>query len=110
MKLEIDIDIELVKQALESSFASHTFGVGYWANVSDWDRENYTCTIGISEPETPDEERFTYEMDIKKVKQGLITMARICPDGFASILTDRIDGPTGDLLVQCIVFGKIKYG
>ena len=45
-----------------------------------------------------------------KVRSGVAVMAATYPYHFGNLLADNSDATTGDVLVQCALFGKIIYG
>jgi hypothetical protein len=44
------------------------------------------------------------------VRAGLQVLATKYPHHFADIVVDNSDCTTGDVLVQCALFGEIVYG
>lgn len=50
------------------------------------------------------------ELNQAKLKKGLQIMAQEYPKHFSSILTDDTDAETGDVFLQCCLFGEIIYG
>ena len=51
-----------------------------------------------------------YVLNLKKIKRGLTIMAKKYPKHFADFLKDDADGDTGDVFLQCCVFGEVIYG
>lgn len=41
---------------------------------------------------------------------GLVICAEKYPSVFAHVMDGNYDGPDGDVLLQCIVFGEVVYG
>lgn len=44
------------------------------------------------------------------VRRGLKIMRREYPKRFAAVMDETGDGDTGDVFVQCVLFGKAVYG
>lgn len=52
----------------------------------------------------------TYPLDGASVMSGLRVMALKYPRHFANFLSDNYDAITGDVFVQCCLFGEILFG
>lgn len=52
----------------------------------------------------------SYTLSIPKLMQGLAVLAAKYPHHFCDILKEDGDSTTGDVLVQCALFGDIVYG
>jgi hypothetical protein len=69
--------------------------------------EDETCSIAVWDSEDEDKRHVvTREM----VTKGVQTMAEKYPDHFKDLVTMEGDANTGDVLLQCIVFGELIYG
>lgn len=55
-----------------------------------------------------DEENKT--LNLKSIKQGLEIMAEKYPKHFSDMLEENTDGDTGDVFLQCCLYGDIIYG
>lgn len=55
-----------------------------------------------------DGERFI--LDFKAIEQGVQVMARDYPNRWADFRCQNDDSETGDIFVQCCVFGEVIYG
>lgn len=51
-----------------------------------------------------------YTLNKKAIQEGLDIMAKKYPTHFGNFLSDNYDAITGDIFVQCCVFGKVIYG
>jgi hypothetical protein len=100
-------------------------GIGYWCTINDcikpetisfcWD-ENYTYkyidyplnggSIILLDNETED----SYELYRGRIHQGLQIMATDYPKHYADFLNENEDAATGDVFIQCCVFGEVIYG
>ena len=107
-------------------------GVGYWcriegykepATVFDWQvhstRDGYVykyVQYPLSEngavrlADIEDEGDEEYLLDLTSIQQGLTSMANKYPRHWANFLEDRYDAETGDVFVQCCLFGEVIYG
>jgi hypothetical protein len=56
------------------------------------------------------EETKEHTLTLKKLRLGIAVMASKFPDHFMYFLQDNCDAETGDVFVQCCVFGDIIYG
>lgn len=51
-----------------------------------------------------------YALNASKLKKALEVMAEKYPLPFAKLKSGDYDGPIGDLLLQLIAFGEVRYG
>lgn len=51
-----------------------------------------------------------HKIGFEKLLRGLRDMARECPRHWGDFLSDNEDATTGDVFLQCCIFGKIMYG
>lgn len=58
--------------------------------------------------EIPDNKPF--KLDLAAIKRGLEIMGTDFVQHFADAMTDNGDAETGDVFLQCCVFGKLIYG
>lgn len=50
------------------------------------------------------------KIDIEALNKGLQIMSNLYPWHFANVGTPKEDAETGDVFLQCCVFGKLVYG
>lgn len=92
-------------------------GSSYWALINvgkhqpGW-RNYFTAKFTIIE--TGDEKAGvvqgkTYKLTLDKLKAGLQVLAEKYPHHFKDIIDETGDATTGDVLVQCALFGEIVY-
>lgn len=74
----------------------------YWAHVSYGERG----VLRVSERETGQR----WEITDERLAQGLSVMAKIAPRHFADFLAGNEDATTGDVFLQCVTLGEVKYG
>lgn len=51
-----------------------------------------------------------YILNLVKIKKGLSIMSKDFPRHYADFLNENEDAVTGDVFLQCCIFGKIIYG
>lgn len=66
----------------------------------------FVVTITDREADPPKRHRLTEA----KLRRGLQVMAEKYPKHFADVMTEEGDADTGDVLLQCALFGKLVYG
>jgi hypothetical protein len=52
----------------------------------------------------------TYKLDRPALERGLQVMADKHPASFGRFMNDDYDSTTGDIFIQCCLFGEMKYG
>ena len=104
-------------------------GSGYWANVDlaytptdaeMKDEATYGDWTGfppymVNHPDfkltlTDCEEEETYTITLETLKKGLKVMARKYSRHFDNFINENDDADTGDVFLQCAVFGEVVYG
>lgn len=93
-------------------------GSNYWARIDVGKHQpgwrNYFdarfTIIEISDEANGAIKGRTYELSLDKLKAGLQVMASKYPDHFNDVVREMGDAITGDVLVQCALFGDIVYG
>lgn len=56
------------------------------------------------------EENREYRLDLESIKSGIQTMASKYPRHYSDFVSENDDAITGDVFLQCCVFGEIVYG
>jgi hypothetical protein len=49
-------------------------------------------------------------LDLKAIKRGALVMAKKYPREWFNLVNDNFDATTGDVFLQCCVFGETLYG
>ncbi len=99
MKITIEIPDENIHGALAGPHS------GYWAKSCEWDPA--TCSGIVVAHDCSDVVAMTPE----KLQNALLLMSQHCPRHFSNLLASGLyDGVTGDLLLQLIAFGELRYG
>ena len=57
-----------------------------------------------------DEDAGTKRLDLKSIQKGLRTMAKKYPRHMSDFLNENDDAGTGDVFLQCCLFGDVIYG
>ena len=56
-------------------------------------------------------DKFGYdELTLEKIHLGMKIMARRYPQHFANVINENDDAETGDVFLQCCLFGEVIYG
>ena len=135
INVEIQIDEERIKNLLVSAFEG---GSNYWyvidsynlgetgLKISDFaedgkmqDPDNYYhycqlipfvpgCSLVIADSEDDDKKEYT--LDRAALIRGLSVMATKYPKHFADFMVEDDDATTGDVYLQCCLFGEAIYG
>ncbi len=130
-KIETAIDDEKIKGLLCCAFEG---GVGYWATIAEysyapgvkegdfsqggkyqgkdyWHRSQLIplvdgCAVVVEDIETQKEHR----LDKAAIQKGLKAMQEKCPRHWGDFLSGNDDATTGDVFLQCCLFGEVVYG
>lgn len=107
MNVAIVISDSVIDSCVRSALHSHTFGVGYWAEVHETKRS-------VREHCPPQEtgvvdDRKWLRITRQRLRIGIRLMAAAYPKRFLQLLEGNEDGPTGDLLIQLALFGEERY-
>jgi len=115
-RIAFDVPLENVQNLINAALApeSGPYGAGHWAVLvsesegqigaggsmkfrAEPDGEPYTHTNGLSE----------FVLDSSTMQTGMAALATKYPHAFALWMQDGIgDAPTGDLFLQCCLFGE----
>lgn len=66
--------------------------------------------ISDKEDDSPAKSKKTYKLDLISITRGLHVMAEKEPRHFADFLSEDDDATTGDVFLQCCLFGEVIYG
>lgn len=113
-----DLD-QMMSDLLCSAFEG---GSNYWYQIEDY---IYPAGFSASDFEFPylelpfkdgklkitaDGEKKIYILDRKALDKGWITFRDECARHYADAMEDTADATTGDVFLQCCLFGKIIFG
>lgn len=102
MKITIEVPDVQINAALESPNAK------YWATSASWSPTYRSGFVVEMHGKDGKSERHT--LGIARLKAALAHMAVHRPDDLARLLDGTWDGETGDLLLQLMAFGEVRYG
>jgi len=84
-------------------------GIGYWARVELRDSQKpWDATIIEIDEDTG--KKTKHKFSLEKLLDGFRVAATKYPQHFADWVKQDYDGTTADVIVQCALFGEIKYG
>lgn len=104
-------------------------GVGYWCQIVDYNEPekprsvwgddrvyrhvDYPLTGGavlcVATDDDPDEPE-TLTLDRAAIDRGLAAMAKDFPRHWGDFIRENEDACTGDVFIQCCLFGEVVYG
>ncbi len=106
--IAVEVSEEMIHDNLVSAIEG---GSHYWAKIDAGEHKpgwaNY-FTASFVKLDTRGGHKFT--LSTAKLVTGLHVLASKYPHHFGDILCQRGDATTGDVLVQCALFGEIIYG
>jgi hypothetical protein len=128
-KMVVTINYEFPKQRLSDLLiTAFEGGVGYWCQIVDYKEPTVLNSFndtdgtiyrygdfplsedgGVVLQETDDTE-ITFTLNKEALLKGLQMMSQKYPKHFSDWLNDNEDAETGDVFVQCCMFGEVKYG
>ncbi len=95
----VTVKQDTINEAIEAGLQG---GISYWGS---WDKQGGRVAIYDHESAVQEILRITPE----KIRTGLVAMATQHPRHFADLNGDRIDAITGDVLIQCAIFGEVVH-
>ena len=124
MKIEIEVSDEIISNLLCSAFEG---GSNYWIEstrcevkgdcfTSDrFDRTTVPLLDGGTVIVTLQDEAYkgkgvTYHLNRPAILRGLHGMLHHAPKHFGDALAGNDDATTGDVFLQCALFGEVVYG
>lgn len=72
--------------------------------------EGGTLIISVIPEDEEDKKLPHYRLNLASIKKGLQVMADKFPKHFADVTNDNADATTGDVFLQCALFGDVIYG
>jgi hypothetical protein len=124
MEIKLQIPDERIKDLLCSALEG---GSNYWIksaespNKSDWPEQvkywhecpvyGAAVTINVAKEGRGDEHGGkSYTLNRADLERGLQVMAEQFPQHFADFAKENDDATTGDVFLQCCLFGEVVYG
>ena len=109
--LTLSVRVHIKHENIKGLLDSASRGSSYWCR-SGFEYESITSTalkeIGVVIEDY--EEDKTHNLNIKKIKKGLTSMAKKDLQHFTDFINENYDQTTGDVFLQHCLFGKIIYG
>lgn len=115
VKMSLDARCRVMETAIE---AGPVHGIGYWAEVKqtkrlELDGEDRIGAMRIKDIE--DENGRTFWINGENIEKAVQQMladpqTRGCGGVISQMLTDGLDGPLADCIVQVACFGEVVYG
>ena len=126
-KATIEVPVQKVQDNLCSAFEG---GSNYWYTITEFvkptsmphrsDEEGKVVYKHLDYPVNPggalmigdaeDPARKPVRLDVAAIQKGLDVMAEKFPRHFSNMMDENGDAITGDVLLQCCVFGDVIYG
>lgn len=114
--LTLSVRVHIKLEDIENLLYSAAQGSSYW---SDSEQLGYESTVKkallpkaegkIVKIVDHEDEPMAYLLNLEKIKKGLTVMAKKEPSHFADFLQENADMITGDVFLQCCLFGEVKY-
>ncbi len=130
--IELERIADLLNCALDTAYGSSYYWCEWVSNKSvkppvlefQYDREKITIYRNIDYPlnkggsivikiagdEDDKDNGKEYTLDLKEIKYGLTCMSKRYPSHYGDFLNENEDATTGDVFLQCCLFGEIIYG
>lgn len=123
ISITVDIPLTRVADLLCTAFEG---GVGYWCTIVNYveptgahppiDRElgfvgymDYPIREGGAVVLRDDQDGKKYTLDLDALRDGFQVMREKCPQHFSDFIIGNEDAETGDVFVQCCIFGEVVY-
>lgn len=105
-------------QVAELLCCAYEGGSNYWAVQNDGKASPYKIEMAglrddfdfVTITDVADCHRRTYRLDHEALARGLGLLPTKSPAAFAALLTGNEDAGTGDVFLQCCLFGELIYG
>lgn len=133
VKIEMDIPVERIADLLCCALEG---GSNYWYTIEKFQEPNrfeYKCFPDDKKPirhidypmnkggfiivsdrranDDADEKDLVFKkIDLESMKEGLAIMSKKYPRHFNDFMCENDDADTGDVFLQCCVFGELVYG
>lgn len=111
--IRAEVPIRMIEDTLVSAFEG---GSSYWADIHI-SRKGMSYLdlvkskmVTIFDLEADPKREKKYVLTIADLKKSLQVMANAYPHYFYDLVTEEGDSTTGDVFLQCAIFGKIVYG
>ena len=113
MKNTISVRYHVKLDEIKDLIDSASRGSAYWADSQNLGYESQVAIIfnhhAVEIVDNEDDKKL-HRLNLEKVKKGLTVMAKKEPKHFADFIKQEYDQVTGDVFLQCCLFGKVIYG
>lgn len=114
-KITISVRSHIKIEDIENLLYSAAQGTHYWStNGLDYESEVkkavHPKNSGAKVRDIEADEPVTYILNLTMIKKGLTVMAKKQPAEFADFIKGNYDMTTGDVFLQCCLFGEVIYG
>lgn len=123
-KVETEVSRKDIYWLLVTAFEG---GVGYWAGIKRYVRPAEVVDVGDEHPQkygafplspggaiilsdVEGEDNEEWALDLAAIERGLKVMAAMYPEHWVNFRNENADAETGDVFVQCCLFGRLVYG
>ena len=112
--LKLSVRVYFSAEDIKNLLDSASRGSDYWCeNSLAYEREtNKALTpIGVKVKDFEAEDKpVVHTLNLAKIKKGLTVMAKKFPEHFGDFHSGNYDMNTGDVFLQCCLFGDVIYG
>lgn len=121
--VQFEVGVSVAAQTIEDELCSALEGgSNYWyeivATTPSLDRSQYLHEVPVRGGSltfaTLEHDEIggakTWVLDRAAIERGLVVIATKYPKHFADMLTENGDATTGDVLLQCCLFGELVFG
>jgi hypothetical protein len=102
MQIQIEVSDDVIRSVVAGS------KIGYWGLATHWDPE--LMTLAVCECPGNGYEPKDWSAGKHSLATGLGILAMKYPRHFADIMSGKWDACSGDALIQCALFGELRYG
>ena len=110
---KISIRNYVTREEIENLLDCASRGSDYWSeNDLGYESEVkkvLVTTRGITIKDIEAEPNKYFSLNLVKIKKGLKVMANKYPKHFANFIAEDYDAITGDVFLQCCLFGEVIY-
>lgn len=119
VKVNYALDQQKVEDLLCCAFAG---GSNYWYNITEYINPMdakvahphlqlpFLAKCGLMIGDIEDEDVGPWLLNLPAIDRGLSVMADKYPKHMKDLIEDNMDADTGDVFLQCCLFGEVVYG
>jgi hypothetical protein len=106
MTIPDNLPVDLVVTAVEAGYD----GIGYWAEVTNYDPDKGTCHIKVMSGEDCEQEGMQFDLTPAGICVGLSAMSVAGQQALGRILIEEYDAWDADVCIQFAFFGEVIFG